>query len=249
MGPPLQTVVQDLLGLGVLCAQRAHLYQICQSGRRWSVPQLALHDLHCALYVRIVEIVRGIRRLVVVALLDDEEIVIGPQRTDLPRERRHGPHGVGDADLRMIQVVQNRPGKSHRGTAIDGRPAIARPEGCLDVFDDVDARVGHSGKQRLKAGDDMVGNMASVVDDDIERAMLLRNFGEKCFVVLRAPQQCDPRVEHQLLCVDIDADYAPARKVLRPHRQRRPPRLRNSNPPTPISRRRIGRSRRWANSA
>ena len=167
----------------------------------------------------VVETEVEIRRLGVVAFLDDENVVPGAKRADRFDQIGHLALGLHDLDFRVIEMLQHRPREPHGGAAV-GRAAEIRPEGRLHVLDHVQPAVREQRKQHVEAGDHMRRNMAAVVDDDVERAVLGRHARQERGVVLRALTHGDPRTEIQRLGEDVDSQDAPVRKVIGPHGER-----------------------------
>jgi hypothetical protein len=93
----------------------------------------------------------------------------------------------------------------------------------------------------------VLGDVTAIVDDDVERPTLIADLLQKDRILLRPLKQLDAGVDVKSFLNDVDAGDLPVREVLGPHRQRGAASFLNAKPPTPISRSRTDRSRKWAN--
>src|ERR1700689_2915218 len=97
----------------------------------------------------------------------------------------------------------------------------------VKIFDEIDAVILEAiGIEAVKARDDVLTMMASIVDNEIERAELVHDSREKFTIGLTADSDVNPTGGRVIECacgVDIDADQAGIRmlEVILPKSQRR----------------------------
>jgi hypothetical protein len=73
-------------------------------------------------------------------------------------------------------------------------------------------------KQRFEAGSDVTCDVAAIVDDQVKRAILLRDSTQKLGIVLAATLSADPSPFDRLF-FDINADDLSAWEETAPHLQ------------------------------
>src|ERR1700712_4348735 len=98
----------------------------------------------------------------------------------------------------------------------------AAPVGAMGILANVDAGLFDQRKKRLKACSLMRGDVASIVDDDIEPTHLAAHRGEKCRLGLRAdPHLGEAPTEPGAGRIDVDPEYdGVVPQIVSPHLQR-----------------------------
>jgi hypothetical protein len=111
---------------------------------------------------------RHIACLGVVALLDEHQIVVEVHSHDVKVVVSRCV--TGDSVFREVHSIYQALEKAHRrsfGFEFPTRAAEFRPVGRLRVLYDVEAVAGQMREKQLETGNNMLVDMAAVVDDDI----------------------------------------------------------------------------------
>jgi hypothetical protein len=101
----------------------------------------------------------------------------------------------------MVETIHQAPEECHRTVRAANSAAPCRPIRCLDVFHSIDSVGSQQWKKELKRRNDVLIELAPIIDDDIEPAI----FGR---------QSCQCRRVRLITLPDLDAVLAQAALIV-----------------------------------
>jgi len=125
-----------------------------------------------------------------------------------------------DRILNMVKTVRQVLEKCHGVLRVPPPAAPSRPICCLRILYHVDSIGPQQRKEYLEGLDDVLIQVAAIINNDVEPSLFARQAMQRFGIGLIALSDIDSMLTELSLLVEIDSDYPAVAEVCLPHAKR-----------------------------